>query len=106
MFLTMGVGLYTSRIVLDALGIVDYGIYGLVGGIVTTFAFLNSAMASATQRYLSIDIGRNDQAQLQKTFNATLNIHILIALVIFVLAETVGLWFVNTQLVIPEERLV
>ena len=60
MFLTMGVGLYTSRLVLDALGVVDYGIYSLVGGMVMLFAFLNSAMASATQRYLSFDIGRND----------------------------------------------
>ena len=67
----MAVGLYTSRLVLDALGVVDYGVYGLVGGIVTMFAFLNSAMASSTQRYLSYDIGRNDLDRLQKTFNAT-----------------------------------
>lgn len=105
MFLTMGVGLYTSRLVLDALGVVDYGIYGLVGGIVSMFAFLNSAMASATQRYLSFDIGKKDWDRLQKTFNATLNIHILIAVVIFILAETIGLWFVNTQLEIPKERM-
>lgn len=101
----MGVGLYTSRLVLDALGVVDYGIYGLVGGIVSMFAFLNSAMASATQRYLSFDIGKKDWDRLQKTFNATLNIHILIAIVIFILAETIGLWFVNTQLEIPQERM-
>lgn len=105
MFLTMGVGLYTSRLVLDALGVVDYGIYGLVGGIVSMFAFLNSAMASATQRYLSFDIGKKDWDRLQKTFNATLNIHILISIVIFILAETIGLWFVNTQLEIPKERM-
>lgn len=101
----MGVGLFTSRLVLDALGVVDYGIYGLVGGIVTMFAFLNSAMSSATQRYLSFDIGKKDWDRLQKTFNATLNIHIGIAVVIFILAETIGLWFVNTQLEIPEERM-
>ncbi|PJC06329.1 MAG: hypothetical protein CO068_11680 [Flavobacteriaceae bacterium CG_4_9_14_0_8_um_filter_34_30] len=105
MFLTMGVGLYTSRLVLDALGVVDYGIYSLVGGMVMLFAFLNSAMASATQRYLSFDIGRNDNERLQKTFNATLNIHILIAFVILILAETIGLWFVNYSLEIPPERL-
>lgn len=106
MFLTMGVGLYTSRLVLDALGVVDYGIYGLVGGIVSMFAFLNSAMASATQRYLSFDIGRNDQERLQKTFNATLNIHFLIAFVILILAETIGLWFINYKLDIPVDRMV
>lgn len=105
MFLTMGVGLYTSRLVLEALGVVDYGIYGLVGGIVSMFAFLNSAMASATQRYLSFDIGKQDWDRLQKTFNATLNIHILIAIITFILAETVGLWFVNYKLDIPAERM-
>jgi O-antigen/teichoic acid export membrane protein len=102
----MAVGLYTSRLVLDALGVVDYGVYGLVGGIVTMFAFLNSAMASSTQRYLSYDIGRNDLDRLQKTFNATLNIHFLVAFIILVLAETIGLWFVNYKLYIPGERLI
>ncbi|GAA4231991.1 oligosaccharide flippase family protein [Postechiella marina] len=101
----MGVGLYTSRLVLDALGVVDYGIYGLVGGIVTMFGFLNSAMASATQRYLSFDIGRNDLVRLQKTFNATLNIHFLIAFIVLLLAETIGLWFLNYKLEIPAGRM-
>ena len=105
MFLTMGVGLYTSRLVLEALGVVDYGIYGLVGGIVTLFSFLNSAMASASQRYLSFDIGKNDEEQLKKTFNATVNIHFLIAFIVLVLAETIGLWFVNYKLNIPLDRL-
>lgn len=105
MFLTMGVGLYTSRLVLEALGIVDYGIYGLVGGIVTLFSFLNSAMASASQRYLSFDIGKNDQEQLKKTFNATVNIHLFIALLVLLLAETIGLWFVNNKLNIPTDRM-
>lgn len=105
MFLTMGVGLYTSRLVLQALGVEDYGIYGLVGGIVSMFSFLNSAMSAATQRYLSFDIGKGDCERLKKTFNATLNIHIIIAAIILVLAETVGLWFVNFQLKIPAERM-
>lgn len=105
MFLTMGVGLYTSRLVLEALGVVDYGIYGLVGGIVTLFSFLNSAMASASQRYLSFDIGKNDEEQLKKTFNATVNIHFFIAFIVLVLAETIGLWFVNYKLNIPLDRM-
>lgn len=105
MFITMGVGLYTSRLVLQTLGVEDYGIYGLVGGIVTMFSFLNSAMSSATQRYLSFDIGKNDADRLKKTFNATLNIHILIAGIIFLLAETIGLWFINYKLNIPAERM-
>lgn len=106
MFLAIGVGLYTSRLVLDALGVVDYGLYNLVGGIVMMFAFLNSAMAASSQRFLSFDIGRNDLDQLQKTFNTTLNIHFLIAIIIFIIAETIGLWFVFTQLEIPENRVV
>lgn len=105
MFLTMVVGLYTSRLVLEALGIIDYGIYGLVGGIVTLFSFLNAAMASSTQRYLSFDLGKGDEKQLKKTFNATLNIHFFVAFLVFVLAETIGLWFVNYKLIIPLERI-
>jgi len=105
MFLNMGVGLYTSRLVLEALGVIDYGIYGLVGGIVTLFSFLNSAMSSSTQRYLSFDIGKRNDVQLRKTFNATLNIHFLVAFIVFVLAETIGLWFVNNKLNIPLERI-
>lgn len=105
MFLTVVVGLYTSRLVLEALGVIDYGIYGLVGGIVTLFSFLNSAMTSSTQRYLSFDLGKGDEEQLKKTFNATLNIHFFVAFLVFILAETIGLWFVNYQLNIPLDRI-
>lgn len=105
MILTMIVSLYTSRVILNTLGVEDYGIYNVVGGVVSMFAFFNSAMSSATQRFLSFEIGKGDFAQLRKTFNATQIIHIGIAGVIFILAETVGLWFVKTYLVIPPERL-
>jgi O-antigen/teichoic acid export membrane protein len=101
----MGVGLYTSRVVLNTLGIEDFGVYNIVGGIVVLFGFFNSAMSSATQRFLSFDIGKNDIIQLNKTFNSTLNIHFLIAIIVFVLAETVGLWFVNYKLNLPVERM-
>jgi O-antigen/teichoic acid export membrane protein len=105
MILTMLVSLYTSRVILNTLGIEDYGIYNVVGGVVSMFAFFNSAMSSATQRFLSYEIGRGDFEQLRKTFNATQIIHIGIAILIFILAETVGSWFVKTYLVIPSERL-
>src|SRR5690606_28618566 len=105
MFLTMGVGLYTSRLTLDALGVVDYGFYGLVGGIVTRFAFLNSAMSSATQRSLSFDIGKNAMERLQKTFNAALHIHFLVAIIILLLSDPIGLWFVHYKLDIPPDRM-
>lgn len=105
MFFTMGVTLYTSRVVLNTLGIQDYGVYSIVGGIITLFSFFNSAMTSATQRFLSFDIGKNDLDQLKKTFNATLNIHIAISVLVLVLAETIGLWFVNNKLNLPIDRM-
>lgn len=105
MILTMLVSLYTSRVILNTLGVEDFGIYNVVGGFVTMFAFLNSAMASATQRFLSFEIGRKDFVQLRNVFSMSVNIHFIIAFVILLLAETVGLWFVNTQLTIPPERM-
>lgn len=104
MLMTMGVGLFSSRIVLNALGVVDYGIYSLVGGVVAVFSFFNAAMTSATQRYLAFDIGKGDFENLKKTFNATVNIHFIIAVVILLLSETLGLWFVNSRLNFPESR--
>lgn len=106
MLLIMAVSLYTSRIVLNTLGVEDFGIYNVVGGFVTMFGFLNSAMASATQRFLSFEIGRKDNLQLRNVFSMSLNIHFIIAFAILLLAETIGLWFVNTQLTIPPDRVV
>lgn len=105
MILTMLVSLYTSRVVLNTLGVEDYGTYNVVGGLVIMFGFFNGAMNSATQRFLTFDIGREDHVQLRKTFNATQIIHIGIALLIFILAETIGLWFVNNKLNLPEGRM-
>lgn len=105
MLFTMGVTLYTSRIVLSTLGISDYGIYNVVGGVVTMFSFLNGAMASATQRYLNFELGKGNLSKLQSVFNTSLQIHILLSLGIIVLAETIGLWFLLNKMQIPEERL-
>lgn len=104
MFLTMIVSFYSSRIVLEQLGVSDYGVYGLVGGIVAMFGFFNSSMTSTTQRYLTIDIGEGDLVRLQKTFSATLTIHIGIALLVMLLAETIGLWYINSIMVFPKQR--
>jgi len=106
MIFTMFVSLYTSRVVLNILGISDYGVYNVVGGVVTMFSFLNAAMANGTQRFLSYELGKGDIPQLKKVFSTTLSIHILIGLVILILAETVGLWFLNFELNIPYERMV
>ncbi len=101
----MAVSLYTSRIVLNTLGVTDFGIYNVVGGLITMFGFLNSSMASATQRFLSFELGMKNYLQLGRVFSMSLNIHLIIALLILLLGETVGLWFVNTQLTIPAERM-
>jgi len=104
MLLTMGVSLYTSRVVLSSLGIEDYGIYTVVGGVVSLFSFLNAAMVSGTQRFLAIDIGQRNWEGLRKTFNATLLIHIAIAIILLLIGETLGGWFVNNKLNISINR--
>jgi len=100
MLLTMGVSLYTSRVVLATLGVEDFGIYGVVGGVVSMFTFLNSAMTSSTQRYLTFGLGKNNQEWLKKIFSAIILIHCSIALIIVILSETVGLWFLYTKMTI------
>ena len=105
MILIMLVSLYTSRVILAQLGIRDYGVYNVVGGVVSMFSFLNSSMASATQRFLTYSLGKGDFNRLRKTFATSMNIHILIALLIVLLSETIGLWFVNAKLVIPHDRM-
>ena len=89
------VSLYTVRVVLNTLGAEDYGIYNVVAGVVTMFSFLSGAMATASQRYFAFEMGRGNEEGLQKVFSVTMTIYVLLALVIVVLAETVGLWFVN-----------
>ncbi|MFG0454078.1 MATE family efflux transporter [Shewanella mangrovisoli] len=106
MVLTLGVTLYTSRVVLNSLGVEDFGIYNVVGGVVTMMSFLSGAMSSATQRFLSFELGKNDFKQLNNIFKMSINIHWLIILIVVLIAETLGLWFVNTQLMVPSERLV
>jgi O-antigen/teichoic acid export membrane protein len=105
MFLVMGVALYTSRIVLNVLGVSDYGVYNIVGGVVVLVSFINNAMSSATQRFLNFEIGKKNFEQLKKVFSASLNVHILISIIVIFLAETFGLWFVNSQLNIPQGRM-
>ena len=105
MILIMLVTLYTSRVVLAELGIKDYGIYNVVGGVVMMFSFLNNCMSSATQRFMTFELGKGDMQKLRNVFAASLNIHIFIALIIVILAETIGLWFVNEKLVISHDRI-
>lgn len=102
--LIMLVSLYTVRVVLEALGAQDYGIYNVIAGVVVLFSFVNNAMASSTQRFLNYALGEGDEEKVQDVYSASLAVHALIALGFALAAETVGLWFVHTRLNIPEAR--
>lgn len=105
MFVMMLTALFTSRIVLDVLGAADYGLNNVIGGVVVLFSFLNSAQLSATQRFLNFHLGRKDYKQTNVVFCMSLNTYMLLSVLVIILGETVGLWFVNTQLNIPPERM-
>ena len=105
MLFMMAVSLFTSRVVLNTLGVEDYGIYNVVGGIVAMFGFINGSMSSATQRYITFALGKGDKNRLQTVFSTTLQIHTLIAGVIVLLGETIGLWFLYNKMQIPADRM-
>lgn len=97
--------LYTSRVILSTLGATDYGIYNVVGGIVTIMSFLNGALSSSTSRFLNFYMGKDDRSGLNKVFSSSLNFHILVAIFVIVFGETIGLWLLNEKLVIPPDRM-
>ena len=105
MLFIMVVSLFTSRVILKTLGVEDFGIYNVVGGVVAMMGMLNSSMSSSTIRYLTYEMGTGNKELLAQIFSMCLQIFMLIAIIFVILAETVGLWFLNTQLVIPEERM-
>lgn len=102
---SMAVSLYTSRVILDVLGVEDYGVYNVVGGVVAMFNILFSSMTSAISRFITFEIGLKKKGDLQKVFSSALVVQITIATIIFILAEVVGIWFLNNKLVIPPDRL-
>lgn len=106
MLFSMLITLYISRIVIHVLGIEDFGIYSLVAGVIIMFGFFNSAMAAATQRFLTMELGRGDIEKLKHIFNASITIHVIIAGIVLLLAETVGLWMLNSYLNIPNDRII
>ena len=105
MLITMLVALYTSRVILDSLGIVDFGIYNVVGGMVTMFAFFSSSLSNATQRFLNFKLGENDSEGTNRVFNLSLLIYFIISIVVLIAAEIIGLWLLYNKLVIPPERM-
>lgn len=103
--ITMVISLFTSRVILQNLGVEDYGIYTVVGGFVSMFAIISSTLTGTTQRYLTYEIGKKENSDPQRVFGISMNIHILLSVVIVLLLETVGLWFLNNKLNINPERL-
>ena len=104
MLLILAVSLYTSRVILKTLGVEDYGIYNLVAGFVTLFTFISNALVSAIQRFLNVALGENDLDRFADIFSMSITVMLLTSILILVLGETIGLWFVETQLNIPESR--
>lgn len=105
MAIMMVVSLYTSRVVLSALGVEDYGIYNIVGGIVPMFSLLSASLTSAINRFLTYELGRGDINRLKRVFSASMTIQALLSILIVILAETIGLWYVNKVMVVPPDRL-
>lgn len=106
MIIVMIINLYIVRVVLDALGVEDYGIFNVVAGVITMLSVLSSVLSTATQRFYSISLGEKNKERFSNIFSASINIYFLLSIIILIIGETIGLWFVNTQLVIPDERMV
>lgn len=105
MMLGMVVSLYTSRVILQALGVEDYGIYNVVGGLVAMFSIVSSSLSSASSRFLTFSLGKGDMEELKNVFSTSLYIQMGLAVVVCILMETVGLWFLNQRMTIPEARM-
>ena len=105
MLLTMVVSLYTSRVVLGALGVEDYGIYNVVGGVVAMFSMLSGSLSAAISRFITFELGTGNKEKLKRVFSSSVTIQMGLSAIILVLAETVGLWFLNNKMVIPESRM-
>ena len=105
MLITMAVGLYTSRVILQNLGVDDFGIYNVVGGVVAMFSILSGSLSAAISRFLTFELGKNDSEKLKRVFSSAVTIQFFLALIVIVVAESVGLWFLNNKMLIPESRL-
>ena len=105
MLVLMLVGLYTSRITLNALGVDNFGIYNVVGGVVGLFSLLSGSLSAAISRFITFELGRDNIEKLKKVFSSAVTIQVILSLIIVLLAETIGLWFLNNKLVIPADRM-
>ena len=105
MLLTMGVSLYTSRVILNVLGVEDYGIYNVVGGVVAMCGILSGSLSAAISRFITFELGKGDLDKLKRIFCTSVNIQVILIAIVTILMETIGIWFLNNKMVIPEERL-
>lgn len=106
MLLLMFISLYTSRVILNSLGVEDYGIYGVVGGLVTMFSVLSGSLNAAISRFLTFELGKGDKKKTIAVFRTSILIQLILSIIILILAETIGLWFLNNKMVIPHDRLI
>lgn len=106
MLFTVGISFYSTRLILVNLGVSDYGVYNVIGGFVSMFYMVTATMTQAVSRFLTFELGKGDEKRLQQTFSTSVNILLLLALIVVLLGETVGLWFINAKLNIETERMV
>ena len=104
LFTTMIIGLYSSRIVLQVLGVSDFGIFSVVGGVLAMFTFITASLGAATSRFFNVEMGK-EHGDVNKIFNVNQLLHVVLAAIIFILAETIGLWYIYNKLVLPEGKL-
>ena len=105
MIVTVVVSLFTTRVVLKTLGVEDYGIYQTIGGLVAILGYLNGALSAGSSRFLTYELGKGDYNKLQRTFSTVFFVHLFLAVIVVIIGETIGLWFLYHELVIPSDRL-
>ena len=105
MLFSMLISLYTSRVILQTLGVEDYGIYNVVGGVVTMFSMLSGSLSAAISRFITYELGKGDIKKLTTIFSSAINIQVGLSLIIILLAESIGLWFLNVKMNIPADRM-
>ena len=105
MGIMMLISFFTARITLNALGVTDYGINNVVGGLVSMFSLISSSLSSSVSRFMTFGLGKGDKKELNTIFSTSVNIHIVLAIIVVIAIETVGVWFLNNKMVIPTERL-
>ena len=105
MLFMMAVSLYTSRVILHTLGVEDFGIYNVVGGVVSMFSVISGSLSAAISRFITYELGKGDKDKLIRIFSSSVTIQIGLGLIIFILAELVGVWFLNAKMNIPDGRM-